>query len=160
MGQLGWSSFGRNAALREQQEGNTSPLPPRMVRSTSSHKRRCYFTPQGLSSTWCHCPRQGPANQAAFPSTTSLPPPHTMPQAEGNAPEQPLKETASSFQHASWNKVETFSSAKQDDDMWTDVLSSCCKDFHLIHKLTTSCNFPVLQQVFDLTVVVCYTYCL
>lgn len=40
-----------------------SHLSPRMGRSSSFHKRRCYFTPQDLSSMWHHCPQQGQANQ-------------------------------------------------------------------------------------------------
>ena len=56
--------------------GIKSTLSLRMERSASSHKRRCYFTPQGLSSGVMSLPSVKPSqSEPIIPSTTSLPPP-------------------------------------------------------------------------------------
>lgn len=48
-----------------------------MEQSGWFHKRTCYFTPQDLSSVWCHGPQPGLANQGPFlrqQHSSSLPP--------------------------------------------------------------------------------------
>lgn len=76
-----------------------SHLSPRMERSSSSHKRRCYFTPQDLSSMWCHCPEHGPANQSqSFHQQPPLPPslPPLCPEHRAKH-QRTVKETTHSF---------------------------------------------------------------
>lgn len=54
---------------------NNFPLSLTMDQSALSHKRRCYFTPQGLSSGVMSLPCASPSqSELIFPSTIFLPP--------------------------------------------------------------------------------------
>lgn len=129
-----------------------------MERSGWFHKRTCYFTPQDLSSVWCHGPQPGWANQGPFlRQQHPLLPPPTMPRAQGRAPVQPVKETVRNFQHTGCkNKrsTPTFWSATDDDDDdtgWQKSYQHVAK-IRIKKKLkkktgelrlTTLCGFPV-----------------
>lgn len=94
-------------------EGNKSHLFSRMAQSTSSLKRTCYFTPQGLSSMWCHGSQPDRANR--WSSLHQQPPSPSTPEAQGRAPL--LK-----WQHAGCNKHEAI--FQQPHAQWWHKLSN------------------------------------
>lgn len=101
---------------RNSEKGNKSHLSPRMAQSTASHKRRCYFTPQSLSSKWCHGPQHNPANQSCSFHQQPPPTPHYALEHRAKHPCSLLKSQRSGFQHAGCNKHEAFSN--DDETCW------------------------------------------
>lgn len=110
-----------------------------MAPSTSSHKRRCYFTPQGLSSMWCHCSQWNPANQSSpisqqLPSLPLSPPICLKHKAKHQW--SLLKKQCAGFQLAKCKTLLFYIIHTRWWHMLTIV--TCCNNVHLEKKLKIS----------------------